>query len=60
MTTENILESEGYCSTCNQMVSFVAKNAWLRDHFFAQNVDPFPGNVHLCTLLSSFILTGGI
>ncbi|MBC7490504.1 MAG: class I SAM-dependent methyltransferase [Glaciimonas sp.] len=54
MTTENILESEGYCSTCNQMVSFVAKNAWLRDHFFCTKCGSIPRERALMHVIEQF------
>lgn len=37
-----VLKSTGHCSTCDQDVSFVAHDAWLRDHFLCSNCGSIP------------------
>lgn len=40
--TDSILESDGYCSTCDEQVHFTANNAWLRDHFVCSKCGSIP------------------
>lgn len=54
ITSKNILESEGYCSTCNQNVSFVAKDTWLRDHFFCVKCGSIPRERVLMQTIEQF------
>jgi SAM-dependent methyltransferase len=50
----NVLESEGYCSTCNQEVTFVAKNDWLRDHFLCSKCGSIPRERVLMQTIEQF------
>ncbi len=52
--SENILESHGHCSTCNQDVSFVAKNTWLRDHFLCTKCCSIPRERALMQVIEQF------
>jgi SAM-dependent methyltransferase len=54
ITSDNILESEGYCSTCNQNVTFVAKNPWLRDHFVCVKCGSIPRERALMQVIEQF------
>ncbi|MDD2774366.1 MAG: class I SAM-dependent methyltransferase [Gallionella sp.] len=54
LTGENILESQGHCSTCNQEVSFIAKNAWLRDHFLCSKCGSIPRERALMQVIEQF------
>jgi SAM-dependent methyltransferase len=51
---DNILESEGHCSTCNQNVSFVAKDLWLRDHFLCVKCGSIPRERALMQVIEQF------
>lgn len=51
---ENVLKSQGYCTTCNQEVSFVAKNAWLRDHFLCSKCGSIPRERALMLVIEQF------
>ncbi len=51
---DNILESEGYCSTCNQNASFVAKDLWLRDHFLCVKCGSIPRERALMLVIEQF------
>jgi len=37
-----ILENSGYCPTCTQQVTFVARDAWLRDNYRCSNCRSIP------------------
>ena len=52
--SNNILDSEGYCSTCNQNVTFVAKHAWLRDHFVCVKCGSIPRERALMQVIEQF------
>lgn len=54
ISSESVLESEGYCSTCNQAASFVAKNAWLRDHFLCLKCGSIPRERALMQVIEQF------
>ncbi|MBV5329425.1 MAG: methyltransferase domain-containing protein [Chlorobium sp.] len=53
-THNDILVSHGHCSTCNQEVSFVAKNAWLRDHFLCSKCGSIPRERALMLVIEQF------
>lgn len=48
------LESQGYCITCKQESNFVAKNAWLRDHFLCSNCGSIPRERALMEVIEQF------
>lgn len=54
ITNNNVLVSQGHCSTCNQEVSFVAKNAWLRDHFLCSKCGSIPRERALMQVIEQF------
>jgi SAM-dependent methyltransferase len=54
ISSESILESEGYCSTCNKTSFFVAKNAWLRDHFLCSKCGSIPRERALMQVVEQF------
>lgn len=54
IASENFLESKGYCSTCNQEVSFVAKQTWLRDHFLCTKCGSIPRERALMQVIEQF------
>lgn len=54
VTSDIILQSDGYCSTCNQNVSFVAKSAWLRDHFLCSKCGSIPRERALMQVIEQF------
>ena len=54
LTSKNILQSDGHCSTCNQSVSFVAKDAWLRDHFLCSKCGSIPRERALMHVIDEF------
>lgn len=54
ISSENVLECDGYCSTCNQKVSFVAKNAWLRDNFLCSKCESIPRERALMQVIEQF------
>jgi hypothetical protein len=37
-----ILKNSGYCPTCSHDVTFVARDAWLRDHYRCSNCGSLP------------------
>lgn len=37
-----VLKNPGYCPTCEQDVTFVARNPWLRDHYCCSNCGSIP------------------
>ena len=37
-----VLSNSGHCSTCVQEVTFVAQDAWLRDHYLCSNCGSIP------------------
>lgn len=37
-----VLKNSGYCPTCAQEVTFVARDAWLRDHYHCSNCGSIP------------------
>lgn len=52
--SEGILGSRGYCSTCNRETSFLAKEAWLRDHFLCESCGSIPRERALMHVLEQF------
>ncbi len=54
ITSENILLSQGHCTTCDQEVAFVAKNAWLRDHFLCSKCGSIPRERALMQVVEQF------
>jgi SAM-dependent methyltransferase len=40
--TTPVLQNTGYCPTCAQDVSFIARNEWLRDHYRCSNCGSVP------------------
>lgn len=52
--SENILESKGYCSTCNRETSFLAKETWLRDHFLCENCRSIPRERALMQIIEQY------
>jgi SAM-dependent methyltransferase len=50
----NILDSDGYCSTCNQQVHFTANNSWLRDHFICMKCGSIPRERALMQVIEQF------
>jgi glycosyltransferase involved in cell wall biosynthesis/ubiquinone/menaquinone biosynthesis C-methylase UbiE len=40
--SDSLLKNSGYCSTCAQEVTFVARDAWLRDHYCCSNCGSIP------------------
>lgn len=51
---ENVLESQGYCSTCDREVLFLAKDAWLRDHFLCASCGSIPRERALMQVVEQF------
>jgi SAM-dependent methyltransferase len=37
-----VLKNSGYCSTCGQDVTFIARDSWLRDHYRCSNCGSIP------------------
>lgn len=37
-----VLKSSGYCPTCTKEVTFIARDAWLRDHYRCSNCGSIP------------------
>jgi len=40
--TEPVLKNSGFCNTCSQTVTFIARNEWLRDHYLCSNCGSIP------------------
>ncbi|MFZ5830698.1 MAG: methyltransferase domain-containing protein [Planctomycetota bacterium] len=49
-----VLESAGHCTTCDRNVTFVARNAWLRDHFACSNCGSIPRERALMAVIESY------
>lgn len=56
MTNANpvVLQSSGHCPTCNQDAEFVARNAWLRDHFLCSKCGSIPRERALMAAIESY------
>ena len=54
ITGKNILESVGHCSTCNQEVTFTAKEAPLRRHFLCVKCGSIPRERALMQVIEQF------
>ncbi|MDT8398648.1 MAG: class I SAM-dependent methyltransferase [Pseudomonadales bacterium] len=48
------LKSRGHCPTCERDVSFVAHDAWLRDHFLCSNCGSLPRERALMQVIETF------
>ena len=46
--------NSGYCPTCAKEVTFVAKDAWLRDHYRCSNCDSIPRERALMLSIETF------
>ncbi len=40
--TAPVIKNIGHCPTCNQDVTFIARNEWLRDHYLCSNCGSIP------------------
>ncbi len=52
--SKTILQSDGYCSTCTQNVSFIAENTWLRDNFLCSQCGSIPRERALMQVIEQF------
>ncbi len=46
-----VLENPGYCPTCDQEVTFIARNKWFRDHYVCANCGSIPRERALMLLI---------
>lgn len=49
-----ILESSGRCPTCDKQANFVARNAWLRDHYLCSNCGSIPRERALMSTIETY------
>lgn len=49
-----VLRASGHCPTCDQEVEFIARNAWLRDHFFCSHCGSIPRERALMAIIEAF------
>ncbi|MFN3315025.1 MAG: methyltransferase domain-containing protein [Hyphomonas sp.] len=49
-----VLASQGECPTCCQPARFVARDAWLRDHFLCENCGSLPRERALMAVIEQF------
>ena len=49
-----ILQNPGYCTTCDREVQFVARDAWLRDHYLCSNCGSLPRERALMLVIESY------
>jgi SAM-dependent methyltransferase len=49
-----VLKNSGYCSTCEQNVSFVARNTWLRDHYLCSKCGSLPRERALMSIIGTY------
>jgi hypothetical protein len=49
-----ILENRGYCPTCAQEVTFIARDPWLRDHYLCSNCRSIPRERALMLTLEKY------
>lgn len=53
-TRMSLWENEGYCSTCQSKVTFIAHNAWLRDHYLCSKCGSIPRERALMQVLDTW------
>lgn len=49
-----VLESAGHCPTCDQDVTFTARQSWLRDHFLCSNCGSIPRERALMAVIGMY------
>ena len=49
-----VLKNSGYCPTCAQQVTFIAQDAWLRDHYRCSNCGSIPRERALMQTIESY------
>lgn len=49
-----VLRSRGFCPTCSQIVTFVSRDAWLRDHYLCRNCKSKPRERALMRVLEMY------
>jgi len=54
MGEQAFLENQGYCSVCMRSSRFVARNPWLRDHYFCEGCKSIPRQRALIEVLNFF------
>ncbi len=50
----SVLENSGYCPACARVVTFVARDAWLRDHYRCSNCGSIPRERALMLTIETF------